>query len=352
MPVGEGRQDAPVGTTLAMIEQATKIEGSVHKALHAAQSEEFRLLVKLFREDPEALWRGNRRPAMGSAQDDAARKIRLDRFKQALDNCDIIPMADPNVPSGMHRNLMAMGVKQMTAGNPAYDQTRVDAFVFKQLFKMGDSDFKSLLAPPTVGAPQIDPAIMAQVQLKQQELQIRAADVANKAQQAEKDRQSKENIAALSMAQRHAAATAPQADQQPNPVDVAALNLKAHQLQMQQQKMSLDAHNAHADRQSKETVEALKIAQAIAVHPLSDQIVDQQLADMAPLIKPVGMRPGGMAGGGRVPVGVSPPDSYDYDAEQEMALREALRIAQSYARARAVSLNGSGRPYYPPQAGA
>ena len=35
--VGEGRQDAPVGTTLALIEQATKVEGAVLKALHAAR---------------------------------------------------------------------------------------------------------------------------------------------------------------------------------------------------------------------------------------------------------------------------------------------------------------------------
>src|SRR6185437_15652763 len=39
--VGEGRQDAPVGTTLALIEQATKPLGSVLKGLHAAQSREF-----------------------------------------------------------------------------------------------------------------------------------------------------------------------------------------------------------------------------------------------------------------------------------------------------------------------
>ena len=34
--VGEGRADAPVGTTLAMIEQATKILNSVHKRMHAS----------------------------------------------------------------------------------------------------------------------------------------------------------------------------------------------------------------------------------------------------------------------------------------------------------------------------
>ena len=43
-PVGEGKQDAPVGTTIALIEQAQKILSAVHKRLHAAQAEEFQML--------------------------------------------------------------------------------------------------------------------------------------------------------------------------------------------------------------------------------------------------------------------------------------------------------------------
>ena len=38
--VGEGRAEAPVGTTLAMIEQAVKVMNAVHKRMHAAQAEE------------------------------------------------------------------------------------------------------------------------------------------------------------------------------------------------------------------------------------------------------------------------------------------------------------------------
>jgi len=178
LPVGEGKQDTPVGTILAQIEQATKIEGSVHKALHAAQSEEFRLLTKLFREDPEALWRGNRRPAMGSAQDEAARLARLEKFKKALANCDICPVADPNVPSDMHRNLMVTGLKQMTAGNPAYDPVKVDRYAFKQMFKMSDSDFDALLAPQV--PPMPDPTVQKQLELAEREVMVKeqAAQIA------------------------------------------------------------------------------------------------------------------------------------------------------------------------------
>src|SRR5258708_13502858 len=51
--VGEGRQDAPVGTTLALIEQAIKPLMATHKRLCAAQSDELQLLIDRFPENPD-----------------------------------------------------------------------------------------------------------------------------------------------------------------------------------------------------------------------------------------------------------------------------------------------------------
>ena len=48
MSVGEGKQDAPVGTTIAMIEQAIKVIDAVHKRLHTSSSKEIRLIRDLF----------------------------------------------------------------------------------------------------------------------------------------------------------------------------------------------------------------------------------------------------------------------------------------------------------------
>lgn len=301
LPVGEGKQDAPVGTTLALIEQSTKVEGSVHKALHAAQAEEFRLLVRLFKDDPEALWRGNRRPAMGNAVDEAAKQARVEKFKRALDNCDIVPMADPNVQSGMHRNLIAMGVKQFTAGNPLYDPVKVDRYVAKQAFKVSDADFNSWLAPPQMGQPQIDPALMAQIELKKRELDIKEASAAAKAQNDVANRESKENIETLKIASQHSAEQgAATPDGAPSQTEIEALRLKGQQVALQAAKMHLDAHNAQQDREAKLTAEALKIAQAVAVHPFSDQIVDEQLEQMAPLISPAKREAPSLSNGGRV----------------------------------------------------
>jgi hypothetical protein len=193
--VGEGKQDAPVGTTLALIEQATKIEGAVHKALHAAQSEEFQLLCDLFREDPESLWRGNRRPAMAQWEAQGFDKVQV--FKAALDRVDIVPKADPNVPSHMHRVMKANAIKQMTANNPMYNQKAVD----ERVFAMIDVDKpQELFAPPMPNQPQIDPTKAAEFQLKNKEVEFRAINAALQAKEKQKDRESRQNIAVLNLA--------------------------------------------------------------------------------------------------------------------------------------------------------
>lgn len=93
-PVGEGKQNAPVGTTLALIEQAQKILNSVHKRLHASQAREFQLLAQVFREHPEAFWQTNRKPALPWDEK---------TFRDALDNFYLVPQADPNTASQVQR---------------------------------------------------------------------------------------------------------------------------------------------------------------------------------------------------------------------------------------------------------
>lgn len=305
IPVGEGVQNAPVGTTLAMIEQATKVEGGVHKALHAAQAEELQLFKELFRDDPEALWRGNRRPAMGKDL-----STRVARFRKALDDCEIVPASDPNVPSHIHRLAKASALKQLTMGNPSYDQVAVDRRIAGM---MKIDDFDALVAPPQM--PQPDPLVVAQVQLAERKaateeakVQIAAQKIQLDAQNAEQDRQLKGNIEALKIASANAndqQQPQPMPDPGVDPLKAAELKLKAAQVAQRDKEITFKAANAHLDRQSKETLEAMKIAQAIAVHPASNEIVDEQLVQMAQFLKPTaeGRKNGGKAGmadGGRV----------------------------------------------------
>lgn len=120
--VGEGRQDAPVGTTLAMIEQATKIMAAVHKRLHTAQSEEFKMLRELLQEDPEALWRGRTRP------DNA------DLIVQALNDYTLAPRSDPNTPSQMHRLTKTAALAQRADAHPErYNGDAVEEEILRAL---------------------------------------------------------------------------------------------------------------------------------------------------------------------------------------------------------------------------
>lgn len=232
-PVGEGKQDAPVGTTLALIEQATKIEGAVHKALHAAQAEEFKLLVELFKEDPDALWRGNKRCKLGKD---------VTRFKQALENCEIVPKADPNVPSHMHRMMKANGLIMLADNHPEiYNQLAVQA---RALAMLDIDNPQELFNPPVQPeAPPIDP------------------------------------------------------------IEAAKVQIEARKVGVAEQKIQQDAQNKAKDREVKQNIEVLKLAQSLAVHPYSDPIVDTQIQQLAPLMTNIRPRasPGAQGLGGLGP---------------------------------------------------
>ncbi len=320
LPVAEGSQNAPVGTTLAMIEQALKPLSATHRMLCMAQAEEFRLFVKLFRRDPEALWRDNKRPKMGKDQ-----ATRLAKFKRALEDCDIEPVADPNVPSEMHRKLLAMALKQLTAGNPQYDQVKVDEWIAKTVFKMSAADFKLFLAPP-MPAQQVDPIAAAMLQIKNREVTVKEQAVAAKAQSDAANIASKEQIEAMKMAgQLHTAKGAAPVTQPPNPVEMATLQLKAKQVALQGDKQVMDSIEKQKDRESKETIEALKIAQTVGVHPEADAIVDEQLLEMAPFMNPAAS---GKSEGGAVEGDDGPSD----EARDIKLARELMQMLQDMGK--------------------
>ena len=125
LQVGEGRADAPVGTTLAMIEQATKILNAVHKRMHSAQAEEFSLLVQCFREHPESFWERNRKPTIAWNEE---------LFMQALTDVELVPQADPNTSSHSQRVMKIMALKQLQAANPQlYDELAIDKAALRSI---------------------------------------------------------------------------------------------------------------------------------------------------------------------------------------------------------------------------
>jgi len=123
--VGEGKQNAPVGTTLALIEQAQKILNSVHKRLHASQAREFQLLAQVFREHPESFWETNKRPALPWDQK---------TFTDALENFYLVPQADPNTASQVQRIAKVGALFLLAQGAPQlYDMKALHELALRTL---------------------------------------------------------------------------------------------------------------------------------------------------------------------------------------------------------------------------
>ena len=89
---GQGNPNAPVGTTLALLERSTKVLSAIHKRLHAAQKKEFKLLATVFKE-----YLPNEYPYMTA---NGNMQIKINDFD---DRVDIIPISNPDIFSTSQR---------------------------------------------------------------------------------------------------------------------------------------------------------------------------------------------------------------------------------------------------------
>ena len=147
IPTAEGVQNVPVGTMLAQIEQATKIMAAAFKGMHYAQAEEITLIVKLFRKNPEDFWKSNKNCPKDFWT--------VEKFEQALNDCNLAPASDPNTPSHIHRVAKALGVVSLTT-NPMLAPTLSAVEVTKYALEVMKVDRPQLLAPPAPAAAAPD----------------------------------------------------------------------------------------------------------------------------------------------------------------------------------------------------
>jgi hypothetical protein len=170
--VGEGRQDVPVGTTLAMLDQAVKVLDSVHKGMHIAQAEEFSLMRDLFKEDPQALLCAE--PSQG-----AVWQWERDDLVQALTDCNLTPQADPNTPSHTIRVMKAVALVQLVQLNPSMFD--LHAVVRRVSTMVGLGNIDELFAPPQSQQDPKNAAKMAELSQKTQKMALEEKDSQRKA---------------------------------------------------------------------------------------------------------------------------------------------------------------------------
>jgi hypothetical protein len=257
--VGEGRADAPVGTTLAMIEQATKVMNAVHKRLHSAQAEEFRLLCDRFRENPESFWQRNSKPTM--PWDQAT-------FIQALNDFDLTPQADPNTASQGQRIMKITALKQLQQANPSmYDPIAIDVAALQAI---GWSNPSQFMAPPNAQASPPPELLQAQSKIKTDEMTANARMMEAQARTAEI--QAKIQSGAFAPKQEgpemgQAAMTAAQAD-------LINAQTKQSEVGVRHQERMVEDQNRDLDRQSRERVAMLQLARDLVMHPEQAEAVE------------------------------------------------------------------------------
>tara|TARA_R100001440_G_scaffold7529_2_gene14744 strand:- start:999 stop:3485 length:2487 start_codon:yes stop_codon:yes gene_type:complete len=145
LQVGEGNQQAAVGTTVAMLERGSRTMSAIHKRLYASMRREFSLMARVFKLYLPPVYPYD---VVGGQ-----RQIKQSDFD---DRIDILPVADPNIFSQTQRISLAQTEMQLAASNPAiHNQYEVYRNMYEAL---GVKDIDLILKKPQPPMPK-DPAL-------------------------------------------------------------------------------------------------------------------------------------------------------------------------------------------------
>ena len=145
--VGDGNQNAPVGTTIALLERGTRVMSAIHKRLHASQRIEFEILASVFSEYlppdyPYFTANGNQ----------------LIKAQDFDDRVDVLPVSDPNTFSMSQRVMMAQEILRTVQSNPEIHGPTGMHEAYRRMYgAMGVQNIEQLLPPPPQPMP-MDPA--------------------------------------------------------------------------------------------------------------------------------------------------------------------------------------------------
>ena len=145
MQVGDGNQQAAVGTTVALLERGSRVMSAIHKRLYVSLKKEFKLLAGVF---------GTYLPPEYPYDvPGAARNVKQTDFD---DRVDILPVADPNIFSMSQRISMAQTQLQLAQSNP---QMHNMYEAYRDMYTaVGVKNIDKILPPPPQNQPK-DPAL-------------------------------------------------------------------------------------------------------------------------------------------------------------------------------------------------
>ena len=145
LQVGDGNQGAAVGTTVALLERGSKVMSAIHKRMHYAQKQEFKMLAKIFAESLPPVYPYNVHGAEAS--------IKQSDFDERI---DILPVSDPNIFSMSQRLALAQTQLELAQSNPQMHNLYE---AYRRIYEaIGVQNIDILLPAPTAPQP-IDPGI-------------------------------------------------------------------------------------------------------------------------------------------------------------------------------------------------
>ncbi len=138
--VSNMNQEMPVGTTVALLERGMKVMSAIHKRLHYAQRQEFKILARIFAESLPQEY-----PYEVAGGD---RTIKASDFDGRI---DVIPVSDPNIFSMSQRIALAQTQLQLAQSNP--DIHNLHAAYRRMYQALEVQNIDELLPPPPQPQP-------------------------------------------------------------------------------------------------------------------------------------------------------------------------------------------------------
>lgn len=143
--VGDANNTGPVGTTVALIEQGTKVMSGVHQRLHRSFQSQYAIRARINKqympEDGDYFYVGGQK-----------HEISADDYD---DTVMIVPISDPNIVSQTQRIAQAQAIQQLSTQKPQlYDQYKVERIMVEAVASSSIAD--DILIKPD-DAPYTDP---------------------------------------------------------------------------------------------------------------------------------------------------------------------------------------------------
>ena len=157
LKVADMNQDAPVGTTLAIMERAMKVQSAIQARIHASLKQEYKILARIIADYTEPDY---------PYETDAGEGIKAEDFD---DRIDVVPVSDPNASSMAQRIMQYQAALQLAQQAPnMYDLP----LLHRQMMELIGIPNADKVVPMPDEVPVKDPVTENQAMMTQEPVKV------------------------------------------------------------------------------------------------------------------------------------------------------------------------------------